>query len=491
MFIKNLIIGAGPAGIQMGHLLSKDYLIVEKGSEPCSFFRKFPRQRRFISINKGRELRYDWNSFISPGKESLRDYTEKVYPDADTYLQYVNDFVKNNNINIRFDFEVKKIEKKKNKFLINDGEIEAERVFFGIGVVPKKMPDVKFHPAIKVFTYDSMPIDPEVYRDKFVHIIGGGNAALETADYIEPWTDVTEIWGAEKKAWQTHYPGHQRSVNFRAIDSYYLKARTVFHFGEKDIPYNESYDFKNLVVTLSDEAEHQMYEKTLVIWCVGFEFDSTLVKDLVEVDRFPVLTPNFESTKCPGLFFIGAATQHHDWKKGTSAFIHGFRYNCEYLYKYLTNNITYTFIDNPPALVKKVFDQLNNSSALFHRFDQFCDLVGLGEDGFHYIQEIPFAAVNQFVQPSWSKYFTINLGYTRDFADTFQQVINNHPRDAEKSKFIHPLIRFGPLTFHIPEEAINEFKSEVRHIYPFRLYLAHIMGHLTLDEVKMRINQIE
>ena len=54
MFVKNLIIGAGPAGIQMGHLLSEDYLIVEKGAEPCSFFRKFPRQRRLELLYKPR-----------------------------------------------------------------------------------------------------------------------------------------------------------------------------------------------------------------------------------------------------------------------------------------------------------------------------------------------------------------------------------------------------------------------------------------------------
>jgi hypothetical protein len=42
---------------------------------------------------------------------------------------------------------------------------------------------------------------------------------------------------------------------------------------------------------------------------------------------------------CKNLFFIGSNSQHHDYKKGTSAFIHGFRYNCQYLSRYLKDDI--------------------------------------------------------------------------------------------------------------------------------------------------------
>jgi len=487
--IENLIIGAGPAGIQMGHLLKKDYLIVEKGPSPCSFFRTFPRQRRFISINKSRELRYDWNSFLG-SKKSLRDYTEEVYPSADKYLEYVTDFVNENNINIRFGFEVTKIEKVDDIFIINGGEIKAKRVFFGIGLKPKDPPsDVKVHPDVQVFTYQNMPLDPEVYRGKEVNIVGTGNAALETADYIEPWTDNTGIWGNERKAWTTHYPGHSRSVNFRAIDSYHLKARTVFHFGDPKRDFKESQKYKELKKILEGERYVDLSE-TIVIWCTGFEFNSSLVKDLVEVDKFPLLTCNFESTKCPELFFIGSATQHHDYKKGTSAFIHGFRYNCDYLHKYLTNSILYTFLDTPDKLVNKIFHQLNNSSVLFHRFDYFCDLIGIDSDGFHYIHEIPVQAVDQFVQKNWIKHFTIRLGYSYPPAETIQQTVSVRPRDAVISPFIHPIIHYNSLTFHISEESLNNFLIEKIHIRPFTIYLRYILGHLSLDEVKMQIEEI-
>ncbi|HEU4367085.1 MAG TPA: NAD(P)-binding domain-containing protein, partial [Methylomirabilota bacterium] len=50
-----LIVGAGPAGLQLGHHLQqagRDYAILEAGPAPGGFFRTFPRHRRLISINK-------------------------------------------------------------------------------------------------------------------------------------------------------------------------------------------------------------------------------------------------------------------------------------------------------------------------------------------------------------------------------------------------------------------------------------------------------
>ena len=50
-----LIMGAGPAGLQLGYYLERagrDYLILEAGDTPATFFRKFPRHRKLLSSNK-------------------------------------------------------------------------------------------------------------------------------------------------------------------------------------------------------------------------------------------------------------------------------------------------------------------------------------------------------------------------------------------------------------------------------------------------------
>jgi hypothetical protein len=87
---RYIVVGAGPGGLQIAHYLAsagRDYVVLEAGGSPGSFFRTFPRWRQLISINKratGRQeldfnLRHDWNSLLSeashaaPGSYSVLD----------------------------------------------------------------------------------------------------------------------------------------------------------------------------------------------------------------------------------------------------------------------------------------------------------------------------------------------------------------------------------------------------------------------------------
>ena len=99
-----LVIGAGPAGLQLGYFLERagrDYLILEAGSAPGTFFRTFPRHRRLISINKPHtgwddpelKLRMDWNTLLSDDPDlRFPRYTGRYFPDADDMVRYLADF---------------------------------------------------------------------------------------------------------------------------------------------------------------------------------------------------------------------------------------------------------------------------------------------------------------------------------------------------------------------------------------------------------------
>jgi len=82
-----LIIGAGPAGLQLAALLERDghdYAVLERGTAPGTFFIRYPRHRQLISIKKvytgfddpELNLRMDWNSLLS-------DDGRPVSPDID------------------------------------------------------------------------------------------------------------------------------------------------------------------------------------------------------------------------------------------------------------------------------------------------------------------------------------------------------------------------------------------------------------------------
>merc|ERR1719427_448536 len=117
------IIGAGPAGLQLSYFLQKNhrkYIVFEKGSSAGTFSKKYPIHRKLISINKrftgstNKEfnMRHDWNSLISDGNEIvMTSYSKDLFPDATTYVNYLNDFSQKFKLNIKFNTNINGIEK--------------------------------------------------------------------------------------------------------------------------------------------------------------------------------------------------------------------------------------------------------------------------------------------------------------------------------------------------------------------------------------------
>lgn len=98
------VLGAGPAGLQAGaflHRAGRDYEVFERAPAPGSFFTRYPRHRKLISINKrytGKanaefNLRHDWNSLLSHDPGLLfRHYSRAYFPDAGDMVRYLRDF---------------------------------------------------------------------------------------------------------------------------------------------------------------------------------------------------------------------------------------------------------------------------------------------------------------------------------------------------------------------------------------------------------------
>ena len=105
---KYCIVGAGPAGVQLGEFLragKRDYIIVERAPHAGSFFAKLPVHRNLISINKRHTraaegsdqsdfaLRHDWNSLLGgEGVPMFQTRTAEYWPHADTLTDYIQDF---------------------------------------------------------------------------------------------------------------------------------------------------------------------------------------------------------------------------------------------------------------------------------------------------------------------------------------------------------------------------------------------------------------
>ena len=106
---KYCVVGAGPAGVQLGEFLfedSLDYVIVDKASQAGSFFARLPVHRGLISINKKHTragegsassdfaMRHDWNSLLDGGSHvpTFQTRSDDYWPHADDVSSYLQDF---------------------------------------------------------------------------------------------------------------------------------------------------------------------------------------------------------------------------------------------------------------------------------------------------------------------------------------------------------------------------------------------------------------
>jgi len=406
-----IILGAGPAGLQLAYYLEKagrDYLVLEQGPGAGHFFSKFPRHRTLLSINKvhtGRSdrefnLRHDWNSLLTDGDEPFlfKDYSRQYFPNAADLVRYLNDFAGRFALRVQYDFPVERIRKQADgRFAVVGPEAQAltaDRMIVATGLSKPHIPKI---PGIELATgYEDVSMDPEDFSGKTVLILGKGNSALETANNLLGHAAIIHLSSPEsiKFAWDTHFVGHVRSMNSLFLDSYLLKSQNGILDGEtREIRRAES---GKLVVRWSsshtdiDEELEQM-EYDVIIRCTGFRmdddvFDASCRPQMRACGRLPLLTGGWESANVEGLFFAGTLMQSLDHKRSQSSFIHGFRNNIRTLaqlldQRYHAIELPYTSVPaDAESLGEAVIQRSNTTCSLWQMVAFLCDVIELPRD---------------------------------------------------------------------------------------------------------------
>jgi thioredoxin reductase len=505
--VDYLIIGAGPAGLQLGYFLhraGRDYVILEAGATAGTFYRDFPRHRQMISINKPHtgwddpelNLRMDWNSLLSDDPDLLfTRYTDRYFPHADDYLRYLGDFAAANGLNVEFRTRAVQVARQEGEFAVTDdsGRVHrARRLIVATGFSAPYVPEI---PGIEFAeNYNDVSVDPEDFTDQRVLIIGKGNSAFETADNLTEKAAVIHVVGpsAVKFAWRTHFIGHLRAVNNNFLDTYQLKTQNMVLDGTIQRIERQGDEY---VMTLGyarrDKVVQLKYDR--VIACTGFRLDTSIFTDgcrpeLAIKDRFPALTAEWESVNVPDLYFAGTLTQVRDFKKYTSAFTHGFRYGIRALWHMFDRRYegvewpSQALSAKPDELADAVLARINRTSALWQQYGFLCDLVTVSPDGTaRYYEEMPLDYVRENDVGRADRCFTVSLEYGRGHAsiDPFD-VEAGRAWEADPSlddRYLHPVIRYyrrGELLAErrLPEDICNDWSGEEEYRLPLRDFFA-------------------
>ncbi|YAF96014.1 MAG: NAD(P)-binding domain-containing protein [Nodularia sp. CChRGM 3473] len=501
-----LIIGAGPAGLQLGYFLEKsnsNYLILEAGNTSGTYFKDFPRHKKLISINKvytGYDdpeinLRWDWNSLLSDSEEMLfKNYSRQYFPGTDELVRYLNDFATYFNLKIQYNCQVSRIAKS-DKFMVIDSNgnvYSADRLIIATGFSKLYIPPI---PGIELAEkYTDVSINPEDFANQKVLIIGKGNSGFETADNIIGTAALIHMVSETpiSMAWKTKYVGHLRAVNNNFLDTYQLKSQngildaSITHIKRQSDKLLVSFSYKHA----NGEQEDILYDR--IILCTGFRFEDSMFDEsckpeLTINNRFPHQTSEWESTNVKDLYFAGVLMHMRDYKKKQSGFIHGFRYNIRALHSFLKlkydhQELPYESIaPTPESLTETIFKRVNISSGLWQQTGFLCDLIVISdvEQVARYYQELPVDYIHDSNSDT-DHYYTVSLefGYeVEKMPDPFaiNRVHKDDTNNASQSAFIHPIIRhFSGDTLiaehHVIEDLAAEWVEDV-HIQPLLEFL--------------------
>lgn len=486
-----LIIGAGPAGLQLGYYLQKAgrrYLIVEREDTVGSFFRRYPRSRGLISFNKTRSiyrdpevnLRWDWNSLLTDDySHPFGDFSRDFYPHAGDMVRYLESFHRTHDIQVRFGFTVERISRDGEGYRVTGADGEALRsrcLVVATGMGRPHIPDI---PGIEhAEGYESVSFKADDYLDQRVLIIGKGNSGFELAERILPTAAIIHIASPQpiKMAWKTRHPGHLRAQYTSLLDAYQLK--TLHSALDCDILGIKRLPEGGLLVTVrythaDGEVDEIVYDR--VVRATGFRFDGRLFDpdcrpQTIKDGRLPEMSPIWESRQSPGLFFAGTLMQSRDFRQSSSAFIDGFRYNVRTLFhlleeRYFQVSQGHTRSLDPVEITSHILQRVCRASSLWTQFGFLSDVLVVDRDRQEllYREDVPIAVVSEGLE-SEAEVYTVTLEWGRWEGDVF--AIDRHPHHdrADASVFLHPIVRryrFGePVSeLHLLEDLLGVYGS--------------------------------
>lgn len=476
------VIGAGPAGLQWGLLLAKtslSFVILESETSAGAFFQRFPRNRKLISHNKCNiggdisdddfRMRHDWHTLLEG--TSFCDMDHTFYPHADTYVRYLQNVA--HTLNVIYKAPVDRVEYTRAKHAVVH-LADARRVVAHVAVIVA----TGLHPRTSMYplSYATFPNldsrdEHSFCKNKRVGIIGGGNAAYETADLLKTCAESVHIFTRRpsKMAALTHYPGGVRMQYMGVMDRYMLKSLDTIEV-TSDATLQES--------CLPDGTCSNRHADVL-IYCGGFEgFRSNLVTGMNQStgNRFPETIAFYGIPESHGMgWFAGALMHGRDYRRSAGGFVHGFRYLIRAQFRYFQARLQApmsiaagwegSITAERSAMIALGTHRMQTSSGLYQMqrwlVDLFVRATPPSSASFEARDALPLYRHIPEVPHIWTAHVIgmvpschLGFGYNESVDWTLESALENRNVKQSPPLFLHPYIVHLPSkkTWHIRED---------------------------------------
>lgn len=367
-----IIVGSGPGSLQLSYFLKKRHVphaVISADRGPAGMFRRYPFFDRLISWSKPyppmdagalAEGRFDWNSLlaVNPRHRGLvrkeMDGTS-YFPRRSEMERGLARFAEVTNLQVRYGCAWHATNRKDDGTFVletSNGRYEAPLVVFGIGVTEPWLPDI---PGVRHVTHYVDLKKPRQYAAKRVFVIGKRNSGFETAHGLLPWASriVMASPSPVQFSIDIRHPSAARAVYMQPWEDHVLGGG---HYVLDAVPTAIEPTASAFRIRLdgTTETKRWTFEVDEIIGATGFQ---TPLGDLPELgvqsfghQRFPALTPHWESATVPGIFFtgstmLGAPGLKKYGRSSTSGVVNGFRHNA----RVLATHIAEHHFDKPPT----------------------------------------------------------------------------------------------------------------------------------------------
>ncbi|HET7482543.1 MAG TPA: NAD(P)-binding domain-containing protein [Actinomycetota bacterium] len=407
-----VVVGSGPGALQTSYTLRSlgvEHAVISSDDRPAGMFQRFPIFQRLISWSKPYSPverhsrayeRYDWNSLLADEPDSCGLVTDQMdgtsyFPARQEMEAGIAAFAEKTKLTIRYGCTWESTRKDGDDFVLttSDGEYRCRIPIFAIGMAMSWVPNI---PGIDEVPHYVDVKTPRDYAGKRVAIIGKRNSGFELADGLLPWARQIVLLSPRPTGVSvlTHFVASVRARYLQPYEDHVLGGGN-FIVDAAIERIERTSDGWRVHAQGTTKPGPMTVEADEVIAATGFQVPMQDLRDLGVAtfmqDRFPALTPMWESASVPGIHFAGTTTQGAVGLRkygigSSSAAVHGFRYNARIMARHIAEKHFGVTIDRPSIapedIVEKLLDEATLAPELWTQKSYLCRVFESRDGGF-------------------------------------------------------------------------------------------------------------